>query len=501
MSQLSRKSFIKWVLSAGAVMRCPMPAHGEEAKSKGQGQTLRFESETNEICHKVRDGHELDAPAPSKKVDVVIVGAGPSGLAAADAAQGSDFLLLEKEEHVGGNAYTEEWEGLSYCTGSAWATIFTPEVEAMFKRWKFDLKPIQGLDAACFKGQWIEGLWDSNPEAAAFERLPYSPSVKKSFRDFCRKIEKIDMEKDKDALDNRPFSDFLKDHAPELTAYWDCFGPSNWGCLSADTSALLGLQAARDWPKAVRYTFEGGLGQGSRKIHAALTPSNKKRVLGGCTVVNVAKDGKRVHVSFMKDGKMETVSAKSVVMATPKFITRMIVQGLPAEQTTAMSQLRYAPYLVFNLCFDRVVYNLAYDNFVVGAKHFTDFIPADFVTHAKGGELSRKQVITVYAPRQEEHRKLLLKDEWVVAEAQAAAEELVGMFPGWADHLREVRMYRRGHPMPMSTPGAYTRVQPAASVDAPPIYFAHSDSSSDVSDLAYGALNGIAAAKKALTHL
>ena len=63
-------------------------------------------------------------------------------------------------------------------------------------------------------------------------------------------------------------------------------------------------------------------------------------------------------------------------------------------------------------------------------------------------------MITVYAPKLERERADLLYSEDVINEAKKAVEELTELFPEWLDHLSEVRIFRRGHPMPMSTPGA-----------------------------------------------
>src|SRR5207249_23512 len=81
--------------------------------------------------------------------------------------------------------------------------------------------------------------------------------------------------------------------------------------------------------------------------------------------------------------KPRTIQARSAVMATPKFITRLLVDDLPQDQKDAMGKIRYEPFLVYNLCFDRMVYNQGYDTYPVGAKHFTDCIPADWVLNAE----------------------------------------------------------------------------------------------------------------------
>lgn len=497
--RISRRSFIRWVLGSAAASACPFPPAASGAPAGIPPG--RLGGEANEVCHRVRDGEMGRWPEPSKTVDVAVVGGGPSGLAAADELQDLDFLLLEKEGHVGGNAYAESWEGRLYSTGAAWASIFSPEVEALFKRWKFDLKPIRGLDPACFEGTWIKDFWDGRPDSPSIDKLPYPEDVKRSFRDFCRELQALDLDKDAEELDRRPFAEFLSGRAPQLKAYWDGFGPSNWGCTTEETSAYLGLQAAKQWPREQRYTWEGGMGIASRRIYEHLSERARGRVWLNTTVTRVRRRKDRVWVSFIRDGKHEAVAARAVVMAAPKYIAKFLVEDLPDDQKAAMGSIQYAPFPVYNLCFDRVVYNQGYDNWVVGARHFTDFVQADWVTYADGGDLDRRQVLTMYAPRPERERRDLLDDGKTLAKAQAAVEELLALFPSWTESLAEVRIYRRGHPLPKATPGYHTRLQPLASRDLPPVYFAHSDSMGEISDVAYAGLAGVAAARKAVRHL
>lgn len=497
---LTRRSFIKWVVGSGAAMACPFPGLAGEPGGPPKAAP-KLAGEENAVCHAVRDRTLPKMPAPSLSVDVVVVGAGPSGYAAAQALRGSDYLVLEKEPHIGGNAYSETWNGLNYCTGSAWASVFSPEVDALFKGWKLDMKPISGFDPAAFSGVWIKDFWDGKADSPLIEKLPYGDAVKKGFRDWLKGLEAFDIEKDKDKFDALPFSDFFKGAPAPLKAYWDAFGPSNWGARTEHTSSYLGIQAARDWPKSQRYTFEGGLGMISRQVWEQTPEADRKRHLFGAAAVAVKKKGKRAVVTFMKDGKLEAVSAKAVVMATPKYITRRLVAGLPAAQDAAMAAMRYAPYAVVTACFTRRVWNMGYDNWPVGTKYFTDFVQADWVTNGETGDPAKPQILSLYAPLDEKERADLLDDEESLYRAEKAVEELAAAVPGCVDHLAEVRMFRRGHPMPMSIPGWISKLQPAARVDFPPVYFAHSDAAGEVSDVAYGALNGIEAAKKALKHV
>src|SRR5581483_2082630 len=165
---ITRRSFIRWVIASGAAMACPIPGFGKPRKSSPLDvSSEELHSETNKVCHEVRDGHKLPLPAPSRSCDVVVVGGGPSGLAAADEVKGADFLLLEKEPHVGGNSYAESWEGLTYSTGAAWTSLW-PEAEELAKRWSLDLHRIQGEDSACFERTWIRNFWNGRVDNPAF---------------------------------------------------------------------------------------------------------------------------------------------------------------------------------------------------------------------------------------------------------------------------------------------------------------------------------------------
>ena len=110
-----------------------------------------------------------------------------------------------------------------------------------------------------------------------------------------------------------------------------------------------------------RYTWPGGLGAITKKLADILQPKYKDRMQAGATIVAVVSEKEDVQVTYMLGGELKTVAAKAVIMATPKFITRRMVDGLPDKQSDAMQQIRYIPYPVVNLIFDKPVFNHGYD--------------------------------------------------------------------------------------------------------------------------------------------
>ena len=107
MSQ-SRREFIKYVVAGSVASGCPVdaaliPAHDPAPSNSKPVAPPHVEGEHFEICHQLRDGHHFDLPASTAKADIVIVGGGVAGLSAAYYLRGKGWLLLETEDHFGGN--------------------------------------------------------------------------------------------------------------------------------------------------------------------------------------------------------------------------------------------------------------------------------------------------------------------------------------------------------------------------------------------------------------
>jgi protoporphyrinogen oxidase len=496
----NRRDFIKFVVAGAVTAGCPIDLSlvaaqtGDAQKHHGAD----VDGEDNRICHQVRDGRVFSRPPASARHDVVIVGGGVSGLAAAYRLQHRDFLLLEKEPHWGGNAYEMEYEGNIYGTGSAFLTK-DEYAYAFSKEIGLEMLPIDSSDASIIRGELVPDTWGDG-----LDKLPYAPPVRESFKKFKKEMLAIDVEKRGKEVYEKPFSDFLKGYPEELKLWWDSFGPSNWGATSEETTAGLAIEALQEMVEESRtddrYTWPGGLGAITKKLADILLPKHKDHLQTGATTVAVVSEKEQVLVTYMLGGELKTVAAKAVIMATPKFITRRIVEGLPEKQSDAMHQIRYIPYPVVNLIFDKPVFNHGYDTWCPG-NAFTDVVVADWVIRKQPGYQQKFNILSCYTPMKEDERGYLLNEIGARRIAANVLTDFQKLMPGLNVDPIEVHIYRRGHPLYMSTPGLYTQVQPLARQPLDRVFFANTDSEGPESTTNTGILAAQRAVKEVEARL
>jgi monoamine oxidase len=475
-----RRSFIKYVVAGSIAAGCPADLALLAAPAKA---VPAVDGEHNEICHQVRDGHHFPSPQTSTRRDVVIVGGGISGLSAAWFLRDMDFLLLEKEDHCGGNAFLEEYQGQAFATGAAYETSES-SAWGLCQELNIHPLPISSPDGLILNGEFVPQAWRSG-----LDHLPYTESVRESFKKFKQDMLRMDLKKRSAELDALPLSNLLQGYAPELKAWWDTYGPSNWGAAAADTSAFTALDDFQDFAndenKDDRVTFPGGLGAISQKLAELLHASHRDQLVEGATAVAVEQAQDSVTVSYVHRGEVKAVRAKAVIMATPKFITRRLVVGLPEAQNAAMARMRYAPYAVVNLIFDKPVFNAGYDTWCPG-NTFSDVIVADWVIRNEPGYEQKNNILTFYTPLREADRGKLLSETGCRNIASNVLRDWQKLLPSSNAEPLEVHIYRRGHPMFMSTPLTYTELIPAARQPAGRIFFANTDSAGPVSTTAGG---------------
>ena len=468
----SRRDFIKFVVAGSVASGCPIDKALFLHRDDDDLRSAKLQGEHFKICHEVRDGHSFPKPDATRKVEVVVVGGGMAGLSAAYFLRHKDFLLLEKEEHFGGNAYQEDYAGQAYSTGAAYDFRGSPS-DQLAKEIGLNLLPIDMPDPTIANGGFAPDTWRSG-----LSQLPYPKEVVASFKKFADNVMKLDPRKDLNELDAKPFTDITRNYAPEVAQWWDAYGLSNWGAVTEDTSAYIGAFDAQYLIKgddSSRVILPGGLGCISKKIVEVMQPKYGERMLGDATVVAVVPDANEVRVTYFHQNRLITVSAKVAIICAPKFITSRIVAGLPSDQKQAMRRMRYAPVPMINMIFDKQIYRKGYDNWCPG-NSFTDFIVADWTIRNQPGYHPKYEILTFYTTLRETERDMLLEDEDCKEFAGKCLKQFQKLLPEFRVDPIEIQVYRRGHAMMMAVPDQFTKNRMIASRPMDRVFFGNSDS-------------------------
>ena len=145
-------------------------------------------------------------------------------------------------------------------------------------------------------------------------------------------------------LDDRSFSDFI-------------------GALPADVDAIFRATLNRSSGEPEELAAGYGIGYfhlvwnrstglsrnilgGSSTLIDALAGGNADRILTGAEATAVVPTEQDIAVRYRRDGVEQEVSARHAIVATPSFVAREIIHGLPAETADALEAMRYGPYVV-----------------------------------------------------------------------------------------------------------------------------------------------------------
>ncbi len=385
------------------------------------------------------------------QLDVVVVGGGLAGLAAAWALRDRDVLVLEAAERVGGRIRSEPRGDLWLNFG---AHVFAGPDSAsgrLIEEAGVRAEPVPGALAALALGDKVVagGMVETYPL-----RLPLSLRSRVALvragarvRLAVRRYAAVAAERPGEdaATRQQRILDFHDDHS-----FTDFIGP-----LPADVDAIfratLNRSSGEPEELAAGYGIgyfhlvwdrSGGLSRnvlgGSARLTDALAAELDIRT--GATVSEVRDDGDRVVVRYRHEGSDHEVDAQAAVVATPAFVTAAILRDLPPETAAALASVRYGPYVVGAFLVDESAPR-PWDGFYALATPGRSFS----MLFNTANVLRRGGSLMVYAAAGGARALDGLDDAEVRMRFLA---DLEGLFPGTRELVREavIRRWERGLP-------------------------------------------------------
>src|SRR5256714_11569644 len=291
--------------------------------------------------------------------DAVVVGGGIAGLASAWHLRDLDVVLLEAGDRLGGRIRSEP-------RGPVWlnlgAHVFGGPASAtgrLIAETGVDAAQVEGRLAAVALGDRV--VASGRVETYPF-RLPLSLRSRAALlragvllRLAVRRYASVAAERPGESAADRQqrLLDFLDDRS-----FSEFVGP-----LPADVDAILRATLNRSSGEPEELAAGYGIGYfhlvwnrsarlsrnilgGPSKLVEALASGLEGRIRLGAEATEVAADRDGVAVRFRQGGVERELRARSAVVATPAYVTRAIVSGLPAETASALEAMRYGPYVV-----------------------------------------------------------------------------------------------------------------------------------------------------------
>jgi protoporphyrinogen oxidase len=466
------------------------------------------------VGHRLREG-EFTAPASERKVAVVVVGGGVSGLSAGWklAKSGfSDFEILELESQCGGNSRCGGNPTSRFPWGAHYVPLPSKESRAVRELFE-ELGIIEGHDAAgrpvykeeylCFSPQerlYIHGRWQEGllplvgatradfDEYSRFKDLVHELQQRRGTdgrRAFAIPMELSARDRDLLDLDQTSIRNFLFERgfrSRSLHWYVDYACRDDFGCRSSDVSAWAGIhyfasRGGESGENPALVTWPEGNGWLVDRLQTKLASRTRTGVL----VYRIERRGSGATVDAFDTGERRSVRihADAVVFAAPKNTVKFVFPERPVPDAL-LDEFQYAPWMVANLTLERFPVErsgapIAWDNVI----YDSDSLGYVVATHQTLRTHLDRTVFTYYYPlaggRPNEERRRLLDTTWD-SWADLILRDLSKPHPEIRSLVERLDVFRWGHAMVRPRPGfLWGDARQAAAVPWGSVYFAHSD--------------------------
>lgn len=406
-----------------------------------------------------------------ERFDVVVVGAGIAGLAAAWDLRDRDVVVLEATDRPGGRIWSTERGPLWLNLGAHVYGGPDSAVGRLLDETAVQATDVPGtLTAVSYDGKLVaDGPIELYPLRLAFSNRARLEFVRVGLKlrrlvarygDVARPVPGEDpavtQQRMLDFMDDRSFTDAIGRMSPEVDAFFRCTLTRGTG-EPEEIAAGYGIGYFH-----LVWNRDEGLGRsivgGPQRLMDALATGLGDRVRFGHRVAGVRRDGDGVIVDYDGPAGSGTIRAASVVMATPSHRTADLVEGLPDDLDRALRAIRYGPTIAAAFLTDEEgpqpwdgIYGIA------TPKRTTSMLfNIANVTAAIRTERPRGSSFMVYAPANLARAIADRSDEEILDRFQADLEEVL---PGVRGHVVERLLHRvdPGVPFPFVGRG---KIQP-----------------------------------------
>lgn len=442
-------------------------------------------------------------PQNFEQTEVVVIGGGMAGLLSAYHLQDLKPIVLEQDVRFGGNSRGEKFKDSQYSIGAAYFCV--PDEGSLTE------KLLQDLDLAKyvrheedtsvrFKHNLNPGFWKGSTDPKAKDQFEKFNSM---LADILEKSypavphdDEGDITRDQlNALDSISFEQWLKDNFgevhPHIKEYMQLYAWSSFGGSISEISAAQMLNFVTAETAGI-VTLPGGNSAISKAVVEKLKALNGPETLrAGSIVIDVVHDAQGVEVIYEDAaGSIQGLRAKACVMASPKFVAKFLINGIPPEQRKAMDAIVYRGYVVANVILNKRIESPTYELYSLEGEvpevpmamspPKRDFTDICFGTWAAKDQVENT-VLTMYmalpydGARQflfspMSHQKYQTKVEKVLPDVL----KMLNLTP--AD-VAGVRLTRWGHSMPLARTGmiASGMAEKASAPIAGKVFFAQQD--------------------------